>query len=50
MAAYEFPNPPICWDEVVDWGREKLCGKTLQLFLGRLCVGAMIPIIQFPSI
>jgi hypothetical protein len=42
MAACEFPNPPICWDEVVDWAREKICGKILQPFLGRLCVGEVI--------
>jgi hypothetical protein len=29
MVACEFPNPPIFWDEVVDWAREKICGKTL---------------------
>jgi hypothetical protein len=42
MASCEFPNPPICWDEVVDSVREKICGKILQSFLGRLCVGAVI--------
>jgi hypothetical protein len=31
-----------CRDEVVDWAREKICGKTLQSLLGRLCVGAVI--------
>jgi hypothetical protein len=42
MATCVFPNLFIRWDEVVDWVREKICGKTLQSYLGRLCVGAVI--------
>jgi hypothetical protein len=42
MAACSFIDPPLFWDDVVDWGNSMLQGKNLKACLGRLCFGAVI--------
>jgi len=42
MAVCLIENPPICWDEVLQWGLAVFHGKTIKAYLGRLCIGVVV--------
>jgi hypothetical protein len=42
MPACSFIDPPLFWDDVVEWGNSMLNGKDLKTCLDRLCFGAVI--------